>query len=128
MGRGIVGIVAGIALTLGAQYCADKNYDLRIFGMNKRVIPDATEVQEGFVAPSEIERIASENIDTRSSEPETYMTIKGEKYALAWTNNVPQLFPYGVQVVPIQVVPTPAKQDTTKGDTTAPAVQDTIKR
>lgn len=120
MGRGIVGLVAGIGLTLVAQHYADKDYDFRIFGMNKRYIPDVTQVQEGFVAPSDIERITNENVDTRSPEPETYATIKGEKYALVWNDNAPQLLQYGIQVVPI--VPAPVKQDTTNVDTTKKSI------
>ena len=61
-----------------------------------RIIPNVTQVQEGFIAPSKLE-IELQDLD-HNGEKETIMKIAGEDYLLRDVNGTPTLSKYKIEL------------------------------
>lgn len=67
----------------------------------RKAMPQNTQVQSGYIAPSNLE-IECKDLDG-NGEPETIMKIKDREYLLKYdSNGIPILLAYDVKVVPNQ--------------------------
>lgn len=95
LGCGFLAVLAG-SVVYGAMFLKE------IYQKEKRLIPRAENIQQGFASPNKLE-ILARDVD-HNGQPELYLKYDGVEYLLMLNaNGIPEIRPY--ELKPAELIP-----------------------